>query len=347
METKSCTSRTYILIPSYEPDESLVTLVKRLKDEGFAVILVNDGSSEKYDYIFNQVKDDVNYLVQKPNKGKGQTLRYGFSFANLHQENFDFVITCDGDGQHAVEDILKVNDRLIKTKRPVFGVRKFDKNTPKRSRNGNFMSRLCRTLITKDYIADDQCGLRGFPLSYMNELLTIKGDHYEYEMNVICTFQLKRFRYEEVQIQTIYLDNNASSHFSPALDTFRIQRVIWTYDLLPLVCFLTCWILFTTLDTLLIEYIPTCVTFTFMMAFNLCMYFGLISLFYPTRQVGRRAMVEGIFYSIKFIFAAGFFVLFFYVLNLWASLSYFIATFLITFINFLLAILIHKIKNKR
>ena len=86
METKSCTSRTYILIPSYEPDESLVTLVKRLKNEGFAVILVNDGSSEKYDYIFNQVKDDVNYLVQRPNKGKGQALRYGFSFANLHQE---------------------------------------------------------------------------------------------------------------------------------------------------------------------------------------------------------------------------------------------------------------------
>lgn len=345
METANNTKRTYILIPSYEPDESLVTLVKKLKDLKFEIILVNDGSGEKYDYIFDQVKDQVNYIKQMPNRGKGQALRMGFSYANLHCENFDFVITCDGDGQHAVEDILRVNERLIKTKRPVFGVRKFDENTPKRSRNGNFMSRLCRTMITKDYISDDQCGLRGFPMKLMNELITIHGDHYEYEMNVICTFQMKRFRYEEIVIQTIYLDNNSSSHFSPGLDTFRIQRVIWTYDLIPLIVYLLSLIAYALTSIFMSDIMPlwmVCISAEF---FNLFLYFGLMSLVFPTRQVGRRGMVEGMFFSIKFIVQTSLFYLLVYILKMWSIASYALTSFLVCFLNFWLAILIHKIKN--
>lgn len=338
--------RTYILIPSYEPDENLIPLVNSLKELGFEIILVNDGSDESYDEIFNQVKDKVHYLKQTPNRGKGQALRYGFSYANIHNENMDFVITCDGDGQHSIKDITRVNNALIKYNRPIFGCRKFDKNTPKRSRTGNFMSRLCRTMITKDYISDDQSGLRGFPMRFMNELITITGDHYEYEMNVICTFQLKRYKYKEIPIETIYLNNNENSHFAPKLDTFRIQRVIWVYDVIPLIVYLLTLMAYSITNALIYEHVPSWMTCVAALSFGVCLYFGLFSLFFPTKQVGKRAMIEGMFYSLKASVAFGIFVLLHYVANWWSPVCFFIATFLVCFLNFPIAYLIYQIKMK-
>ena len=227
---------TYILIPAYRPDHLLIELLNNLKKEGFDAVVVNDGSGEQYDEVFKEAEKLAVVLKQNINRGKGAALRFGFSYVNLHPNNHNYVITCDADGQHAIKDIIKINDKLHETNNVVLGSRKFDKSVPKRSRNGNFMSRLCRTLITKEYVQDDQCGLRGFPIKDIFNIVTLPGDHYEYEMNVICNLQIKRLKFEEVPIETIYLDGNKSSHFKPSLDTFRIQRSIWINAITPFVC---------------------------------------------------------------------------------------------------------------
>ena len=204
---------TYILIPAYKPDHLMIELLVSLKEEGFDVVVVNDGSGEHFTDIFKEAEKYAIVLDQNPNRGKGAALRLGFSYVNLHPQEHNYVITCDADGQHAVKDIIKVNDKLHETNHIVLGSRKFDKSVPKRSRNGNFMSRLCRTLLTKEYVPDDQCGLRGFPIEDIFNITALQGDHYEYEMNVICDLQIKRLKFEEVPIETIYLNNNSSSHF--------------------------------------------------------------------------------------------------------------------------------------
>ena len=340
---------TYILIPSYEPEKELIPLVESLNKEGFDIILVNDGSGKEYDEIFNQVKDKVIYLEQYPNKGKGQALRLGFSYANINNKEHKFVITVDGDGQHSIKDILKVNEILHEHNVLTFGIREFDEKTPKRSRNGNFMSRLCRTVITKDFVQDDQCGLRGFPISYMNELLTIRGDHYEYEMNVVCLSQLKRYRNIQVPIETIYLDNNSNSHFSPGLDTYRIQTIIWQYDLVPLIGFIFGVAAFGVFDWLFNTYwyfpFNEFVTFSIAQWFGYLTYFGLMSLFFPTKQIGRRSFIEGLFFAVKGTFAVGIFSLLVFLLHLWSPLSYFIATFIVCFLNYFLALIIFKVRK--
>ena len=177
---------TYILIPAYKPDELLINLLKELKKEDFDIIVVNDGSGDSFQAFFEEAKKYAVVLEQNPNRGKGAALRFGFSYVNLHQNDHNYVITCDADGQHAVKEIIRVHDKLQETDNVVLGSRKFDKSVPKRSRNGNFMSRLCRTLITKDYIPDDQCGLRGFPIKDIFNFVSIQGNHYDYEMNIIC-----------------------------------------------------------------------------------------------------------------------------------------------------------------
>ena len=338
---------TYILIPAYKPDHLMIELLVKLKKENFDIVVVNDGSGEEFDHVFKEAEKYAVILAQHPNRGKGAALRFGFSYVNLHQENHKYVITCDADGQHAIEDIIKVFDKLHETDSVVLGSRKFDKSVPKRSRNGNFMSRLCRTLLTKEYVPDDQCGLRGFPLKDVFNIITLQGDHYEYEMNVICNLQIKRLKFEEVPIETIYLDNNKSSHFKPSLDTFRIQRTIWSNAVVPLVCALL------SIGMMLILcgiwHNAGLYKYMFLGLSYLFYYQALIAVtafVWPTKKMGRRALIEGAYATVKTLMIFVIVTFLFEVCHILMPIAYTIALLMSFLINFPLAYLVWKIKNR-
>ena len=338
---------TYILIPAYRPDHLLIELLINLKQEGFDAVVVNDGSGEKFDDVFNEAEKYAVVLKQNINRGKGAALRLGFSYVNLHPNNHNYVITCDADGQHAVKDIIRINDKLHETNNVVLGSRKFDKSVPKRSRNGNFMSRLCRTLITKEYVPDDQCGLRGFPVKDIFNIITLPGDHYEYEMNVICNLQIKRLKFEEVPIETIYLDNNKSSHFKPNLDTFRIQRSIWMNAIAPLVCALFSIAMMIVLNAIWRDvglYVYLFLGCSYLFYYQALM--GVTAFVWPTKKMGRRALVEGGYATIKTIIIFLIVTFFHEVLHIFPSVAYTIALLLTFLLNFPLAYLIWKLKNR-
>ena len=337
---------TYILIPSYKPDHLMIELLVKLKAEGFDIVVVNDGSGEEYNHVFKEAEKYATVLKHKVNLGKGAALRFGFTYVNLHSEGHDYVITCDSDGQHAVSDIVRVSDKLHETDNVVFGVREFGKDVPKRSRTGNFMSRLCRTLVTKDYVGDDQCGLRGFPIDMLYNLVSLQGNHYEYEMNVICTLQIKKIKIEELPIETIYLDGNKSSHFKPSLDTFRIQRTIWLNTLPSLVCGLlsiAMLLVFTLTLPNWNSYWPFLISYFFYFEVSM----GFAALVWPTRKMGRRVLIEGIYTTIKMALVAGLFALFYSICHFHPVGAYALALTLIFLCNFPLAFIAWKIKMEK
>ena len=336
---------TYILIPAYKPDHLMIELLENLTKEGFDIVVVNDGSGDGFNEIFKIAERYALVLNQDRNRGKGAALRFGFTYVNLHPESHQFIITCDADGQHAVSDIVKIYDKLHETNNVVFGCRSFGKDVPKRSRNGNFMSRLCRTLITKDYIGDDQCGLRGFPIKYITHLISLQGDHYEYEMNVVCTLQIRKLKIEEVPIQTIYLNDNATSHFNPSLDTFRIQRTIWINAAVPLLCALLSIAMLAIFSILLPNwnrYWPFLISYVYFFE----MWVGITALVWPTKKMGRRVFVEGVYATIKAVIVFGFFALFFSLCHFYAIFAYAIALLIAFLCNFPLAYFAWKIKNR-
>ncbi len=338
---------TYILIPAYRPDHLLIELLIKLKEESFDCVVVNDGSGEQFDHVFKEAEKYAVVLKQNINRGKGAALRLGFSYVNLHPNNHNYVITCDADGQHAVKDIVRVNDKLHETNNVVLGSRKFDKSVPKRSRNGNFMSRLCRTLITKEYVPDDQCGLRGFPIKDVFNIITLPGDHYEYEMNVICNLQIKRLKFEEVPIETIYLDNNKSSHFKPNLDTFRIQRSIWMNAIAPLVCALLSIAMMLVLNAIWNDvglFVYLFLGCSYLFYFQSLM--GVTAFVWPTKKMGRRVLIEGCYATLKTVLIFLIFTFLYEVCHIYATIAYTIALLLTFLLNFPLAYLVWKLNNR-
>ena len=75
------TTRIPIIIPSLEPDERMLALLKELTLYGYKnIVIVNDGSSAEYDRFFQSAEQEYGctVLVHAENKGKGRALKNAF-----------------------------------------------------------------------------------------------------------------------------------------------------------------------------------------------------------------------------------------------------------------------------
>lgn len=213
-----------ILIPAYEPDERLLILIEKLKARcSFNIIVIDDGSGDSYTTLFEKARENgCVVLTHSINKGKGNALKTGFRYLKQSGEQ-DGVVCADCDGQHQVEDILKIANSISKySNKIIIGCRRFTGKVPIRSRFGNSVTRIIYTAATGNRLLDTQTGLRGYPSSMFDWLCGISGERFEYEMNVLLAASQASYQLQEVNIETIYRDNNKSSHFRVIVDSFRV-----------------------------------------------------------------------------------------------------------------------------
>lgn len=233
------------LIPSYEPDYRLKDLVVELNKNDFNVIVVNDGSNKDFDEIFDSIEQFSKVLKYNENKGKGYALKYGLEYIKDNFSNY-VVVTMDCDGQHSVKDAIKLCDYTVKHQDElVIGKRIRGGNTPIRSRLGNEITKVVYHIATGINVYDTQTGLRCFSNRLMEFILSIKGDRYEYEMNVLLYASKNNVKITEIEIETIYIDNNSGSHFNSIKDSFRVYKEIIKFSLSSIVSFIVDYLFYT------------------------------------------------------------------------------------------------------
>jgi hypothetical protein len=226
-----------LVIPIYQPSANVLPFLKSFKRDDFALmVVVDDGSGLRYQDVFNAIKalDNFEVLSYAKNGGKGHALKTAFHYLTAHHPEIQGIVTADGDGQHAYEDILKVRDTLnANPSHLVLGVRDFHaKDVPTHNRLGNEISALYFRLATGVKLNDTQTGLRGFGANLFSLALQNPGERYEYEMNFLLE-AVKEAPLTTVAIQTIY-DGNKSSHFHPVRDSLRIYRTPLLYALVAI-----------------------------------------------------------------------------------------------------------------
>jgi glycosyltransferase involved in cell wall biosynthesis len=218
-----------VLIPAWRPEPQLVEIVSALVVEGAgAVILVDDGNDGDALTIMLQAAAVPRVMVVRhaTNRGKGRALKSGIALFLEQFPDFSGIVTADADGQHTVCDILAVARELRDRNVVVLGSRTFSADVPLRSRFGNVLTRKVFGLATGVKLSDTQTGLRGIPASRLREILLLEGERYEYEMTVLAHLCRQGLRPIEVPIETVYIDNNRSSHFDPVRDSMRIYYVL-------------------------------------------------------------------------------------------------------------------------
>lgn len=141
--------RKYALIPAYEPDGRLLEIIEDAVAEGFQVIVVDDGSSDGCQRYFKQAEYMATVLHHSENKGKGAALKTGFAWIASMCEADDVVVTLDADGQHTIQDALKVcAEACIHPDSLILGSRALADNVPLRSRFGNTVTRFVYRLAS-------------------------------------------------------------------------------------------------------------------------------------------------------------------------------------------------------
>ena len=242
-------SKYIALVPAYEPEELMIGLLQELSEKNFESVVIDDGSGENFSHLFDEAKKYATVLTHEQNMGKGQGIRTGLTYIKESFGEDCIVVTVDADGQHKVVDALKLCKLVESTPDTLWlGSRKLTGKVPFRSRFGNGMTRLVYRLSTGLKVHDTQTGLRAFSGKLIPRMLETGGNRYEYEMNILLEFAREKRPIEEMEIETIYLNNNEASHFNTLKDSFRIYKEILKFSASSLISFFVDYILFSVLS---------------------------------------------------------------------------------------------------
>lgn len=220
-----------ILIPSLEPDDRLTAYIKELSECGFGhIVVVDDGSSEKYQKIFREIEniDRTTVLHHDINHGKGVALKTGYQYILDHLQDAEIILTADSDGQHTVPDCIHLAEEAHKGEKTLYlGSRDFSlPNIPPKSRSGNRITSVVFKVLYGQYLPDTQTGLRAFRREELPFMISVGGERFEYEMKVLIACSRAGIKMVPVTIETIYENANEGTHFHPIKDSFRVYKVI-------------------------------------------------------------------------------------------------------------------------
>jgi dolichol-phosphate mannosyltransferase len=182
--------------------------------------------------IFEGLDPRAIILRHPENRGKGAAIKTALAHIQTLTEDYDpenppLVGVMDADGQHLTSDMARVFEgAAAHPDKLTLGVRVVGKEMPLRSRFGNSVTRTFFHLLTGAKVSDTQTGLRGFASGLLPTMIAVKGERYEYEMNMLIECARQRLPMRALPIETVYENNNEGSHFRAVRDSVRIYSVI-------------------------------------------------------------------------------------------------------------------------
>ena len=108
-----------ILIPLYNDWQSLLKLLENINhhvsdiDHIISILIVNDGSTEEVPNTFLSYSkiDSIKIINLKENVGHARSIATGLKFI-LENDNFDYVIPMDSDGEDRPDEIKDLIKKL-------------------------------------------------------------------------------------------------------------------------------------------------------------------------------------------------------------------------------------------
>lgn len=235
-----------IIIPIYCENRNTIILCNELQNFGAEhIVVVNDGLNPKSEY-FNELTSIGCHLVHlKNNNGKGASLKAGIKYAHDNLYNITGYITCDADGQHTANDVMKISRMLdLRNGSLILGKRDYKKSKmPINIRIGNRLSSAYFKVITGKSCRDTQTGLRGIPAFLYDTVMKTKGSRFDFEMNFLTKCADMRVPFYFVNI--IADCSNCSSNFRLIKDTYLIYRTPLRFATASIGCTIIDLVLFT------------------------------------------------------------------------------------------------------
>lgn len=214
------------LIPAYNEAATLRDVADRCLRQTDRLIVVDDGSTDGTAAVLAGLP--LTLLRHGHNQGKAASLWDGFRQAL--EWPVDGVITLDGDGQHAPEEIPRLIEAASRhPQHLVIGSRLWDRAAfpPARYRANRFAN-FWIGWASGQPLADSQSGFRVYPAPLLRKLLA-RGRHadgFVFESEVIIEAARLGHPVLAVPVSAIYRNDARASHFHPARDIARIVLMV-------------------------------------------------------------------------------------------------------------------------
>ena len=222
-----------VVIPALNPLQSFISFVDQLKKIAIKkIIIVNDGSEEKYASIFNELREMPQCIIidHKQNKGKGSALKTGFDYILKHEKGIEGVLTVGAHGQHTIADIeLMCESAKVFADGIVLGVRRFrSRELPMFSFLGNRAASILFELLFRRRLLDIQTGLRYIPKNELIWLRKVPGEQFNFDTNMLVEALRRDVPIYEIPIGYAKLRKNSIMNYDEIIDTKKMLQQIWT-----------------------------------------------------------------------------------------------------------------------
>jgi polyprenyl-phospho-N-acetylgalactosaminyl synthase len=196
---------TYIIIPVYNESGVIADVVKEVRKHFKNVVCINDGSA---DDSSNEINKAGATLVEHPiNLGQGATIQTGVDFA-LQDQTAQYFVTFDGDGQHSIDDVIKMLDYLVDNDLDIVVGSRFSGTALNISPSKRALLRLAAVYsgrTTGLRLSDPYNGLRVFNRRFAENLKLTLAD-YSHPTEVAHRIAEGDYRYAEVPVTITYTD---------------------------------------------------------------------------------------------------------------------------------------------
>ena len=227
--------RTVIIIPALNPINTLIDYVVKLKELNIdQLVIVNDGSDEKYNTIFEKLKslEWCTVLEHKENLGKGRALKTGFLYVLTQYKNVDVIITVGAHGQHKIEEVGQIlRHAELFSDGIILGVRNFHtKDMPLMSTIGNKAATILFKLFFHKRLLDTQTGLRCIPNQVLPWLIKVTGEDFSFDTNMLVEAIRRKIPIYEIPIGHAQVKKNSIMFYDEIINAHKlIQQIFTTY----------------------------------------------------------------------------------------------------------------------
>lgn len=191
-----------IVVPAHNEEEKIAFVICDLKKYKYKdILVVDDGSQDKTSEIAK--KNGARVISHTVNRGLGAALGTGFEYARGN--NYDCLVTFDGDGQHQAKNIPNLLKALERVDVAV-GSRFMGAKKPPFSRTiVNYVSNIVTWLLYRVWTTDTLSGLRAFNKKAIH-LIDIKTDKMEVSNEFFMEIKRNNLSFVEVPIECLYTD---------------------------------------------------------------------------------------------------------------------------------------------
>lgn len=223
LEHKMKTLKICVIIPTYNNERTLKTVIDGLLEITKDLIVINNSATDATFRILKTYTEITQIFLTK-NKGNGNALRIGFKKAEVL--GYDFAVTLKPDGQYYLEDIaVFVNQLEFETNKNLLligSTNRDQKTVSSRMSFTNKLSIFLYKLQTGIQLKNTQSGFRLYPLNELNNIkfFTTKS---EFEIETIVKAAWRGISVKNVTVNVSIDPQERATHLKSIKGFLRIS----------------------------------------------------------------------------------------------------------------------------